>query len=312
MPELTLPDPLPDLGRGTRRPLDEAALARITRRLNRADTPPWLHGEVARRMAERLAFIRQPPQRVLDWGAFIGASHETLAQACPKAQRLAFEPDEQRRADTAAALVRPWWSLERWRGAAPARVVGAEPAAGGADLLWANMQLNLTADPQVLMQRWLRALAVEGCLMFSSLGPGSLLVLRDVYAAEGWPPPFAPFVDMHDLGDMLVAAGFAGPVMDQELITLTWASAAALLAELRGLGGNADPRRAAGLRTPGWQRRLGAALAARGDAGGRVSLGFEIVYGHAFRPAPRARVAAETAVPLDDMRAMMRAGRRPG
>jgi len=83
-----------------------------------------------------------------------------------------------------------------------------------------------------------------------------------------------------------------------------------LLAELRGLGGNADPRRAVGLRTPRWRARLGAALAARGDAAGRVALEFEVVYGHAFRPPPRPRVAAETAVPLEDLRAMARAGRR--
>ena len=306
MPEPLLPAPLTDQGRGTRRPLDEAALAHIVRRLNRAEAPPWLHGEVARRMAERLAAIRLPPQRVLDWGAFLGASHAVLTRAYPKAQRFALEPDAARRARAAAERARPWWSPQRWLGTPPVVIDGDEPAAGGADLLWANMHLHAVADPQALMRRWHRALAVDGFLMFSSLGPGSLLPLRDLYAAASWPPPFAPFVDMHDLGDMLVAAGFAGPVMDQETITLTWASADALLAELRGLGGNADPRRSAGLRTPAWRRRLLAALAARCDASGRVSLAFELVYGHAFRPPAQARVAAETAVPLDDMRAMMR------
>ena len=69
---------------------------------------------------------------------------------------------------------------------------------------------------------------------------------------------------MHDLGDMLVEAGFADPVMDQETITLTWPSGEALLAELRQLGGNVDPRRFAGLRTPRWRSRLAEALEARG------------------------------------------------
>jgi len=186
----------------------------------------------------------------------------------------------------------------------------AELAAGQAQLLWSNMGLHGALDPQAVMAAWHRALQVDGFLMFSTLGPGSLEGLRTLYAAMGWPPPHAPFVDMHDLGDMLLEAGFADPVMDQETITLTWPSGEALLAELRQLGGNVDPRRFAGLRTPRWQARLAASLQATAGEGGRPGLGFEVVYGHAFRVAPRPRVAAETALPLDDLRAMVRAGRR--
>ena len=300
----------PTAEHGAPRPVDAAALARTLARLNRADSPPWLHGEVARRMAERLPIVRLQPQRVIDWGAFLGASQGVLTQTYPKAQRAVLEPDPARRAASAAALLRPWWSPRRWAGAAIEVVEGDEPAPGSGQLLWSNMHLHAVADPQALMRRWHRATAVDGFLMFSTLGPGSLLGLRDLYAEQGWPVPFAPFVDMHDLGDMLVAAGFADPVMDQETLTLTWASADALLAELRGLGGNADPQRVCGLRTPRWRARLGAALAARTDAAGRLSLDFELVYGHAFRPPPRPRMAAQTAVPLEDLRAMVRAGRR--
>jgi malonyl-CoA O-methyltransferase len=110
---------------------------------------------------------------------------------------------------------------------------------------------------------------------------------------------------------MLVHAGFADPVMDQEQITLTWASADALLAELRTLGGNVASARFGGLRTPRWRKRLVDALTLGAGADGRPRLTFELVYGHAFRPPPRPRVAGETNVPLEDMRAMMRAGRRP-
>jgi malonyl-CoA O-methyltransferase len=116
---------------------------------------------------------------------------------------------------------------------------------------------------------------------------------------------------MHDLGDMLVAAGFADPVLDQETLTLSWAGAEALLAELRQLGGNAAPDRFAGLRTPAWRRRLVAALEARAGADGRISLSFEIAYGHGFKAAPRLQ-GGEVAVSLDDMRAMVRRPRRPG
>jgi malonyl-CoA O-methyltransferase len=289
------------------RPLDVVALARHRSRLLRAAAPPWLHGEVARRMAERLPVIRLQPQQVVDWGAQLGASSALLRKAYPQARLV---PVDTRAAPREAAA---WWSPKRWLQApGPTAISADELAAGQAQLVWANMALHWAADPQALMRQWQRGLAVDGFLMFSTLGPGSLALLRELYADQRWPPPFAPFVDMHDFGDMLVEAGFADPVMDQEQLTLTWASPEALLAELRGLGGNSHAQRHAGLRTPRWQRRLQQALLARADAQGRIALGFEIVYGHAFKAPPRPRVAAQTTLPLDDMRAMVRAGRQRG
>jgi malonyl-CoA O-methyltransferase len=130
--------------------------------------------------------------------------------------------------------------------------------------------------------------------------------LRDLFARNGWGPAYPPWTDMHDLGDMLVEAGFADPVMDQEMVRLTWSTPEAALAELRGLGANVDRARFAGLRTPRWHARLREALHALHDAQGRVMLEFEIVYGHAFKPLPRLRLGAATAVDLDDMRARLR------
>jgi malonyl-CoA O-methyltransferase len=285
--------------RSTRRTVDEAALRRVRRRLAAAAEPPWLHAEIARRMAERLAILRTPPRTVIDWYAADGASTAVLQAACPGATTLRIAPDE----DTSIAEPPPWWSPRRWRGVSPLQPASAL-VPGAADLLWANMGLHWCADPVVEMQRWQPALAVDGFLMFSTLGPGSLTGLRALYAAMGWPAPHAPFVDMHDLGDMLVQAGFADPVMDQETVTLTWADGAALLAELRSLGGNADPARHAGLRTPRWRDTLAQALCT--TPGERPALAFEVVYGHAVRPRPRPRLAPETRVDLHDMRSILR------
>lgn len=283
--------------------MDDAALRRVRARLAAATQPPWLHAEVARRMAERLPIILREPRTVIDWYAADGAGVEVLRRACPRAARVAVDLG-----DGGAAPAPAWWSPQRWRPAVPARPADSLPAAAG-DLLWANMGLHWCADPLAEMRRWHRVLAVDGFLMFATLGPGTLESLRTLYATQGWPSPHVPFVDMHDLGDMLVQAGFADPVMDQETLTLTWADAAALLGELRSLGGNADPARFRGLRTPRWRERLYAALQPPGGA--RPALAFEIVYGHAFRPAPRPRLAAETQVGLDDMRSILRSGSRP-
>jgi len=300
---------------GTQRS-DPVALRHLRGRLWGAEGAPWLHREVARRMAERLPVIKMQPTTVVDWWATLGGSADALAAAYPSARRVVVRPDDvaATRSD-ARGVPRPaWWSPGRWRGAARPQdadsVAEAQLAEGAGELLWANMTLHFAADPLATMRQWRRMLAVDGFLMFSTLGPGSLGRLRDLYRAHGWSAPHAPFVDMHDLGDMLIEAGFADPVMDQETLTLTWADGEALLAELRTLGGNADTARYRGLRTPRWRRELVGALARDAGADDRIALDLEIVYGHAFRPPPRARVAAETTLPVQDLRAMMRAGRR--
>lgn len=253
-------------------------------------------------MADRLPVIKARPRVVLDWWAGTGASGEVLAAAYPEARRVAVE--------TEAPAALPWWSPRRWAGPLP--VAEAAVEAGSAQLVWANMMLHGVADPALVFAQWQRALAVDGFLMFSTLGPGTLEALSALYRAAGWPVPLAPFVDMHDLGDLLVQAGFADPVMDQETLTLSWADPAAAIAELRTLGGNVDPGRHPGLRTPRWRQRLLDALAGTAGSDGRPVLRFELVYGHAFRPTPRPRVEGETNVSLDDMRTMVRHGRKPG
>jgi malonyl-CoA O-methyltransferase len=288
----------------TARTIDRAALRRWQQRQALAAEPPWLHGEVARRMAERLQIMKRVPTVVIDWWSRSGASSALLRAAYPKAQQLRVEP---------AAVMKPpapssWWSMQRWR--ADEFVAENAVAESQAQLLWANMMLHAVADPGALMSQWRRLLSKEGFVMFSTLGPDSLKTLRQTYRDAGWGAAHAPFVDMHDVGDMLVRSGFADPVMDQEMLRLTWPTPAALRAELRGLGLNADPARCAGLRTPRWRERLDAALAERAGADGRIAMEFEIVYGHAFNPPPRVAVAGETRLSAADLQRMARTGRK--
>jgi malonyl-CoA O-methyltransferase len=261
-------------------------------------------------MADRLALVRVQPERVLDWGSFLGGSHAALTAVYPQARWIGVEPDAAGRDRQAARWQRPWWSARRWTQPAPQWLAQADVPAGSAQLLWANMHLHGSAEPQAVLMAWQRALAVGGFLMFSTLGPGSLSGLRQLYAQLGWPTPMAPLVDMHDLGDMLLLAGFADPVMDQETLTLSWPDPQALLAELRTWGGNVDPARHAGLRTPRWRDRLVQRLRTLVREDGRVALEVELVYGHAFKLAAPPRVAAETTIPLQQMRALVRGNQR--
>lgn len=158
----------------------------------------------------------------------------------------------------------------------------------GANMLWANMLLHTQANPLALLRRWHAAVAVDGFVMFSCLGPQTVQTLHQLYAALGWPPAGHSFTDMHDWGDMLIQTGFAEPVMDMETITLSFATPERLLQELRELGRNLHPQRFAGLRGQQWRDRLLHAVDQHLRlSDGALGISFEIVYGHAFKAAPR-------------------------
>ena len=289
--------------------LDPRALDRAWARLAARPAPPWLHGEIARRLSERLSIVKQVPEHVFDWWSELGAGASLLAQAYPKATVTGvLRPGSQ--AASPAPVETPAW--RRWLGlgaSGPRAIAQSAVPPAQAQLVWSNMSLHWAPDAPTLMREWQRALVVDGFLMFTTLGPGTLVSLSDVYRAHGWGTPYAPWTDMHDLGDMLVEAGFADPVMDQETLRLTWSTPAAALAELRALGINNDVARFAGLRTPRWRERLLRALGAKVDREGRVVLEFEVVYGHAFKPVPRVKLAAQTEVGLEDMKSMLSRGR---
>ena len=172
-------------------------------------------------------------------------------------------------------------------------------------MMWSNMALHMASDPQKLISAWHQALDIDGFLMFSCLGPDSLREIRAVYQRMGWPSPSHEFTDMHDWGDMLVAAGFAEPVLDMERIVLTFSTPERLLEELRGLGRNLHPARFPGLRGRAWRQKLNQQLQQQSQSEA-LSLTFEVIYGHALKPKRRLQVEPEMRVSLDEMRAQLK------
>jgi malonyl-CoA O-methyltransferase len=271
---------------------------------------PWLHEEVGARMADRLQWITRTPPSWLHWQPLQGGlqTHAKVAAHYPDAACFMALPQRPYAQAAIKNIVKKdnWWSLKR----SPS-VSFAQPEQP-VHMVWANMALHMAADPQAFIEQWHKLLAVDGFLMFSCLGPDSLRELRALYQMLGWPAPGHALTDMHDWGDMLVHAGFAEPVMDMERITLTWGSADQLLAELRTLGRNLHRNRFQSLRGRGWKRDLEQALTSQLSASasdGRLSLTFEIVYGHAFKPTPRIKLAAQSAVSIQDMRALLAASK---
>ncbi|MFD1710058.1 methyltransferase domain-containing protein [Ottowia sp. GY511] len=276
---------------------------------------PWLHEEVARRMAERLEVIRLPVQQWADWEPERGGlgGHALVAQHYPNAKCYWVSGQYESAQDASKNIVKPWW--KRW--ATTPRASREEhvtaPPDGSVQLVWANMLAHHVAKPDELLGAWHRALSVDGFVLFSCLGPDTLKELRALYARRGWPPPAHEFTDMHDWGDQLAAAGFAEPVMDMETLTLQFETPERMLTELRELGRNLGVGRFPGLRGRGWRDTLLSELdlGLRAPAGaGPMTLSFEVIYGHALKPAPRHSLTGETHIALDDLRTSLRQRKR--
>ena len=243
---------------------------------------------VEARMLERLQYIKLAPQRVLDAGCGDGHGARRLAEVYKDAQLLGV--------DFALPMLQAASSQGTWL----RRILGRErvdylcadlaavplPAAS-VELAWSNLALHCAGDPLPVLKELRRVLKVGGLLMFSCYGPDTLKELKSAFAANDSAVHVPDFIDMHDLGDMLTACGYAAPVMDMELITLTYADADALFADLRATGQvNALAGRRRGLTGKGVFSAMRAAYAKlRRD--GRLPASFEIVYGHAWKPEPR-------------------------
>jgi malonyl-CoA O-methyltransferase len=279
---------------------------------------PWLHEEVASRMVERLQWINLQPKAWTHWGAVRGGqkAHLALLDKYPKSKCFTpivgeFVADKAIKNIANSKSASSKWQLSNLF-KAKSKVDYSYSTDGTVDMLWANMHLHNALDPQMLIAQWHKAIATDGFLMFSCLGPDTLRELRGMYEKLGWPVPSHQFTDMHDWGDMLIQAGFAEPVMDMERIVLTYETPQKLLEDLRELGRNLHPDRFPALRGKAWKAKLEAALVehlADPAEGGRLKLTFEVIYGHAMKPKPRVKLSEHSAVSLQDMREMLQ-GRR--
>nr|WP_238266587.1 methyltransferase domain-containing protein [Paraburkholderia terrae] len=280
----------------------------------------FLPREIAQRMRERLDYIKVNPAQVLDAGCGAGDDLPALRERFPEAP--VFGTDLSRamlaRAVQHDATDTSWRrflpaSLGRALGSRGPRFAQADfsalPFASGAfEFIWSNLALHWHSRPDLVFPEWQRVLKVNGLLMFSTLGPDTLKELRGAYAeieaAHGvnTHKHVIDFVDMHDLGDMLVESGFEIPVMDQETLTITYKSPESLLADVRRWGAYPFRREASpGGASRRMQKALLAALEARRRADGTIPLTFEVIYGHAWKAVPRMTPEGHGIVRIEDI-----------
>jgi malonyl-CoA O-methyltransferase len=274
---------------------DELALDKreVRRAFERAaahyDTAAVLQHEICRRMLERLGYIRIAPAAILDAGSGTGNALKALMTRYPRALLVAFDIAHAMLARGRARL--SWWqSLPGLRPPLAAVCGDIERlpfAAGTFGLVWSNLALQWVNDLAHTLASVNRSLAPGGLIMFSTFGPDTLKELRAAYAGVDRHTHVNRFIDMHDIGDMLVAAGYADPVMDMEQVTLTYDDVRALMRDLKSIGAH-NMTRGRPVALSGKSRIEAVARAYEAyRREGRLPATFEVVYGHAWKPEPR-------------------------
>jgi malonyl-CoA O-methyltransferase len=264
------------------------------------DAAAAVQSEIRARLLERLDVVRIAPRCVLDLGAGPGQAARALKRRYPGAQVIAV--------DLSAAMLhesrRQQRFLRRFQ-----RVVGDAHRLplkdSSVDLVFSNLLLEWCHSPDFVFSEVRRVLRPQGLFSFATLGPDTLKELRQAWRQVDPHTHVHRFIDMHDLGDALMRARFADPVMDAQRLTVTYRDTSTLTQELRKSGSSniayGRPRGLLGrsryealLRLPQLQ-----------VTDGVLPISVEVVYGHAWAVELRApgRLPGEAArIPLRAVR----------
>ncbi len=240
-----------------------------------------LQREIGQRLLERLESIRYTPKQILDVGAGTGYCTLKLHRYFPKAKLVALDM-----AHNMLKLARqrmPYWSrLRRRCGFIVGDAESLPLADASVDMIFSNLTVQWCNDLPRVFAEFKRVLAPGGMLLFTTFGPDTLRELRESWRLVDGYSHVNGFFDMHDIGDALLHAQFAEPVMDVERLTVTYQDLMTLMRDLKHLGAhNVTQHRNRGLTG---RRRLHQLQQAyevyRQD--GVLPVSYEVVYGHAW------------------------------
>ncbi len=271
--------------------LDKARVrASFDRAAKTYDAAAVLQAEVESHMFSRLDLAKIAPQTILDAGCGTGHASAGLARRFPASRIISF--------DIALGMLRQAKNRISWFRRLPgfarqsllcADIESLPIQSSSLGLLWSNLALQWCNDLDLVFQEAHRVLQPEGLVMFSTFGPDTLKELRFATSADPNHVHVSRFIDMHDIGDALIRAGFTAPVLDVERFVLTYNDAIAVMRDLKALGAhNATAGRSRGLLGKGFLKKLTENYEEfRTD--GKLPATFEVVYGHAWKPEPKIR-----------------------
>ena len=237
-----------------------------------------LHEEVSSRLLDRLQYMRHQPETIVDLGCGTGKVVRSLQTAYPRARVHAV--DIAPRMLLQAGSNYRWLSKKRLVAADMERLPFAE---NSFDMVFSSLALPWCNDLNLALAEFARVARPGALLLFSSFGPATLSELARSWQALDVHPHVHRFIDMHDVGDAMMAAGFAQPAVDAEMIRMEYQDFRSLLADLKQTGAsNAAVGRRRGLMTPAQLRALEHRYREHGFAQGRFVASYEVVYGHAW------------------------------
>lgn len=264
------------------------------------DAAAVLQAEVARRLLERLDMVKLSPRKVLDLGAGTGLATADLLARYPKTPIVAL--------DLAINMLRIVGQRGNWRRRASRVAADATlmPFPDGIfDLVCSSLMLQWCQPLDAVLQETARVLAPEGVIMFATLGPDTLRELRESWSVVDQAPHVSVFMDMHDVGDAMIHAGFSNPVVDVETITLTYKAVPELLKDLKALGAtNAASGRSSGLGRRGSLAAMMQSYEKFRREDGLLPVTYEVVYGHAWgkaTPKTAGVPGEEVRIPVDQL-----------
>lgn len=255
------------------------------------DAAAVLQQEVARRLVERMEYMSMKPVSILDAGAGTGFVSQLLAARYPKAKitalDLAFNMLKQSKHKRTFK--------QRWNKQflyVNAEVENLPFADASVELVISGLTLQWCQDLPKVFKEFKRILAPGGLLLFSSFGPDTLKELRQSWAEVDDVPHVNAFADMHDVGDALMQSGFADPVMDMEMITVTYQDVKKVMRDLKQIGAhNVMHGRSHNITGKDKiQKMIQCYEQYRID--GLVPVSHEIVYGHAWVPESKSNESA--------------------
>lgn len=278
------------------KPAGELDFAEVRRAFGHAaasyDAHAVLQREVCDRLLERLDYMTLQPGRVLDVGSGTGYGLAHLRSRYAEAECCALDIAPAMLSATRARLPQPTWAQRALQRLTPnpsslthllcADMARLPLAPNSMNLVWSSLALQWAHDLEATLKGFHQVLAPGGLLIFATFGPDTLKELRAAFTAIDDAPHVNRFVDLHDIGDMLIHAGFASPVMEMDMLTLTYADLKSLMRDLKGIGAhNAAAARRRGLfGKSAWARLEQAYESQRLE--GRLPATFEVVYGHAW------------------------------
>lgn len=245
------------------------------------DEAAVLQREVADRMLERLAFFKMAPGVILDIGCGTGYCTSVLQKLYPDAYVMGF--------DVAYPMLKQAEAVKHTAGgnsgffSADAHLIPVK--SNQVDLVISNLVLQW-CDPKSVFSEIERVLKPGGLVMFTTFGPDTLSELREAWSRVDDHQHVHDFIDMHNLGDDLLQSGLAEPVMDKEIITMTYKDVMGMIKDLRGIGANnAVKAQFTGLTGKDRFARFEQSyksIAKETEFQGRIPASYEIIYGHAW------------------------------